>query len=234
MEFDEKKGATAKADERIEKPFDAETLREIVRKLVPQTAGNVISNYLSFPELPQMVEDGKASPTQAQEIEMVDLKDFDEPEEFQQVPLKTTGKQVSHQDDWSHQDLSKFKLDIPQENFNLEVDEADLTRTSIALSTGAADIALDDIESPSARSNSKKPASKEASFSSTFGSNDYSAVPSRLAPTTKSADVDRADQILREESRAVLEAIAWKVIPDLAERIVREEIQKLLKDAERI
>jgi hypothetical protein len=40
--------------------------------------------------------------------------------------------------------------------------------------------------------------------------------------------------ILREEARAVLTEVAWKLLPDICERVVREELQKLLKDAERL
>lgn len=245
MELDEKKAKSGQADARLEKPFDADTLRDIVKKLVPQTSGNVISNYLSFPELPPMVEENNPPPqepiqadAQAGEIELVELNDFEEPEDFQQIPLKQASKQTSQHEEWSHQDLSKFKLDLPQENFNFEVDEADLTRTSIALSSGAQDISLDEIDSPAPKkAPAKKPAQTEAAFTSTFGSSDYTASSRPHTMSTSAApvvDSHRAEQILREEVRSVIEAVAWKVIPDLAERIVREEIQKLLKDAERI
>ena len=47
-------------------------------------------------------------------------------------------------------------------------------------------------------------------------------------------DAQHAEEILRQEARRVLESIAWKMIPDIVERVVREELQKLLKDAERL
>lgn len=47
-------------------------------------------------------------------------------------------------------------------------------------------------------------------------------------------DAQHAEDILRQEARRVLENIAWKMIPDIVERVVREELQKLLKDAERL
>lgn len=241
MELDETKAKSAKAEGRLEKPFDADTLRDLVRKLVPQTSDNVIANYLSFPELPPMVEDEKPSPADAgNEIELVDLnqdlgQELDEPEEFQQVSLKQAGKQASKHDDWTHQDLSKFKIEIPQEDFNLDVDEADLTRTSIALSSGAEEISLDEIDSPNPTPTNKKPTSP---FSSTFSQSEFAAPQASGGKSNLGGvggvSAGRAEEILREEVRAVIENIAWKVIPDLAERIVREEIQKLLKDAERI
>ena len=62
MELDEAKAKLSKANRRLEKPFDAETLRTIVKELVPSTASNVISQYLTFPDLPPMIENEKRAP----------------------------------------------------------------------------------------------------------------------------------------------------------------------------
>jgi hypothetical protein len=44
----------------------------------------------------------------------------------------------------------------------------------------------------------------------------------------------RAEELLIQEARNVLENVAWKLLPEIVERVVREELQKLLKDAERL
>ena len=41
------------------------------------------------------------------------------------------------------------------------------------------------------------------------------------------------ENIFREEARAIIEKICWTLLPDIAERVVREEIKKLLQDAEK-
>lgn len=56
MELDEPRAQASKADRRLEKPFDADQLRALVRDLVPKLNENAISNFLSFPDLPEIVE----------------------------------------------------------------------------------------------------------------------------------------------------------------------------------
>ena len=50
------------------------------------------------------------------------------------------------------------------------------------------------------------------------------------------ADMQRIEQIVREEVqmvvREVAEKIAWEVIPELAENIIRKELDKVLKEME--
>jgi len=48
-----------------------------------------------------------------------------------------------------------------------------------------------------------------------------------ISATDDSAEVKPVDQA----SRAMIEKVCWEVIPPLAERIIREEIQKLLKES---
>lgn len=63
MELDGKKSAEAKADGQLEKPFDADQLRTLVKKLVPKLSSNAISSYLQFPPRPEF----EADETQSQE-----------------------------------------------------------------------------------------------------------------------------------------------------------------------
>ncbi len=56
MEVDEAKLNQAAPDARLEKPFDAEALRQLVQDLVPKTQSNPISSYLQFPKMPEFKE----------------------------------------------------------------------------------------------------------------------------------------------------------------------------------
>jgi CheY-like chemotaxis protein len=225
MELDETKARESKADHRLEKPFDADALRTIVKNLVPATQDNVISQFLTFPDLPAIIESEK--PAKKDNV----LFDLEEPEEFQAVPLPknkggTKKSPASAKDDWNHQDLSKYKIDLGASAADMgenqfRYDEADLTNTSIALSSGIEDISLDQIgEEPVAPTPQKKTVS--------------STSVRRATSLGSSVDPLHAEEILRQEARKVLETIAWKMIPDVVERVVREELQKLLKDAERL
>ncbi len=59
---------------------------------------------------------------------------------------------------------------------------------------------------------------------------------SNAQPNTQSKmdfDNNMMEKIIREEAREVIESICWKVIPDIAERVIREEINKILRETER-
>jgi two-component system cell cycle response regulator len=233
MELDEAKAKECKADRRLEKPFDADTLRGLVKDLVPQTNSNLISSYLSFPDLPPMVEDPKSAPVFAE---------AEEPEEFENVPLPSAKASIPQPtvsksaDNWARQDLSRFKIQLPKEDVFEAV--SDLTGSSIAISSeiggeeiSIVNVSLDEIDSlsmdeltppPKGQSAALLPGRSEQTSAAYSGTNLGS-----VAPNT-------AERVLREEARAVIESVAWKVLPEIVERVVREELQKLLKDAERL
>lgn len=255
MELDEGKAKLSKANRRLEKPFDAETLRSLVNELVPATASNAISQFLTFPDLPPMIEDGKKAPAEEPvDLELVSLKpksknqapatqDFEEPEEFQSIPLpkefrqdfarknstsparSAADKPTENSDSWSHQDLSRFRIELPKDD-DYSSDNEDFTNTSIALSSGIDEISLDEIDNPQPRSQRKSPPTQTKVTSKTFG--DYTGTNLNLPPPSQIEDA------IRQEARATIEAIAWKILPEIVERVVREELQKLLKDSERL
>jgi hypothetical protein len=52
--------------------------------------------------------------------------------------------------------------------------------------------------------------------------------------TTASKPMNAFDeQLLKEEVKQMAERICWQIIPDITEKIVREEIQKLLQGVEK-
>lgn len=251
MELDEAKAQECKAEGRLEKPFDAESLRNLVKDLVPNTKDNLISQFLTFPDLPSIIEDEK---NKAPAVSVADtlpasddgeaiLMNLEEPEEFQSVPLPKSRKESGSKpfaevskpamnDDWSHQDLSKFRIDLSQSELNSDpyaFDDTDLTKSSIALSSGMEEIALDEIGDGGPL--------PESSFTNKIKSEKSEKIKSDIPMTNDlkmSVDPMHAEEILRQEARKVLENIAWKLLPDVVERVVREELQKLLKDTERL
>ncbi|GIL16960.1 MAG: hypothetical protein BroJett040_07110 [Oligoflexia bacterium] len=246
MDIDEAKATQCKADRRLEKPFDADTLRSIVKELVPTTKGNVLSNYLSFPQMPEF-EEPKAQPsaqTKSTDLPVYEPStdstsyDLEEPEDFQQVPLPrvsqgpmsqaTPGQTTEESEPWSSNSLDRFRINIPKEDLSLDQSLVNFEDASIELSSGAGEIHLSDLDS-------QGPVRQTTgSFSQTAGTASHRHQPSTQSFSPASIDMERAEQILKEQVREVLQDIAWKIIPDIAERVVREEIEKLLKDAERL
>ena len=262
MDIDESRAVASRADRRLEKPFDAETLRGMVKDLVPFTKTNVLSDYLTFPRLPEIEDTPKkpdhpasesknvmANPTppvqtQAPSMtapsqpEFILAQEVDEPEDFTQVPLPknplikspesqtskgvkplmTTGLDLSG---WSTDNLDRFKIHIPTDDYHEESLE-DLKDSAIEL-TGMGEVALSQIDEGSKggtapRQNPPTPGPK-------LSQNPVGA---------SSLDPVALEDMVREQIRHVLTDIAWKIIPDVTERIVREELQKLLKDAEKL
>jgi two-component system cell cycle response regulator len=246
LEVDEKKAQASQANRRLEKPFDAETLRAIVKELVPAVNDNALSNYLSFPNLPDFVEKQQAPPAHfaaststpvTHDDHTVIMDDLDDPEDFSQVPLpnlyanrnSNENHTDTHTDNstepWKTDNLDRFKIQIPKDDYgNFEENFGNIEDASIVV-TGAGhgqqELHMSDLDDVVSTSNTKN-----RPISSTFESSSSHSSPS--------LDPAHAEHILREQVRAVLQEIAWKVIPDIAERIVREEIQKLLKDAEKL
>ncbi len=208
MEIDEEKMNASGASDRLEKPFDADTLRNLVKKWVPHLQTNAISNYLEFPPLPDFVEPPASFPVEASD-EISDDDQFakkspaafdeaDEPEEFQQIPLPRTHKndlalEAADSESWSHKDLSKFKIQMPGE------------------------------ENSGVSSISPPPHTSRSSSSLTFS-------PS---PSMPNLSKEVAEEILREKAQEMIQELAWKLLPDVIERVVREEIQKLLLESEK-
>lgn len=219
MEFDEQKAKDSGAEQRLEKPFDADHLRALVKDLVPRLSSNVVSNYLTFPPLPEFEEEpALETPVAGLEADGVDvgaplsqniyeIPEVDENDQFETVPLNMSAPAATRPDEsWSHKDLSSFI--IPTE---------DLSTPQIA-----SDGEFEEVTFTSTRANASKPLRSDTAAAPT---------PAPLGPLSATEEV-RAEQILREESRAVLERVAWQILPDICERVVKEELNRLLKNIE--
>ncbi|MEZ4873484.1 MAG: response regulator [Bdellovibrionales bacterium] len=57
MDLDEEKFKASAADGRIEKPFDVQSLRNLIQTHVPKTTKQTLSEYLSFPKMPEFDEE---------------------------------------------------------------------------------------------------------------------------------------------------------------------------------
>lgn len=250
MELDEAKAAACGADRRLEKPFDAEALRHLVKELVPKTAGNVISDYLTFPALPDFEEEPKlelpAEAAPATEAAVADptatagepvtgadiysIPEIGENEIPAEMPFGGAGggrpaaamaASPAGEESWSHQDLSKFKVDLSGDPaVDADVDDFAVARIQ---SEG---------EFEEVTFTSKKTAPSAVAPSA---GHPVPAAPAPRAAGSPASAMDEimAEKVLREEARAILERVVWQMLPDIAERVVREEIQKLLKDSER-
>lgn len=127
MDLDEAKFRASKAEAHLEKPFDTEQLRKLIRKLVPRTSTQSLSNYLEFPsssdtsgksaeppDLPEFTQAG-SSPTESdprkgtpgsqkdsswsmEQFEPMETPDLSQEDEFSEMNLQD-GRPAQSQDD---------------------------------------------------------------------------------------------------------------------------------------
>lgn len=250
MELDEQKFQHCKADARLEKPFDAETLRTLVKDLVQKTKTNPISDYLTFARLPEFEEPAAPSVPVDDSLEsenpfFTDSSEEEISDDFSSVPL--TAKSVSPlADAWSESSLKNIKDNNLQDEFsqigaqvNSEGDFDEITFIDIdngePITNETINRKLNQVKSPSPTV-PDVPKRKNPESPSHFSADAFSMSP----PTTKAKalqsqhlSLERQEEIFREEARAIAEKICWQILPELAERMVKDEINKLLKDVEK-
>jgi two-component system, cell cycle response regulator len=219
MDLDEAKVKLTRPDRRLEKPFDAEILRNLVRELVPSTQSNEIAQFLKFPKMPAFEEKAAAPPVGFAANSTPSHTIDDEPDEFEMSPPP----KVTDTEQWGQGGLNEFNNHFANglnlQNANLEplklnedVLNFDDAPVSILSAKGELqEIQLSDIEDSPAIG--VKYSSKNAQF--------------QIDPT-------HAQQLISEQARDVLQTVAWQILPDIIEKVVREEIQKLLKESERL
>jgi CheY-like chemotaxis protein len=252
MEIDEGRIVQCGANGRLEKPFDAEHLRNLVSSLVQKTETNPVSSFLNFPNMPEIEErpaDNRATLTEEElyaipeEDSGVHTQTSIPDEEFAAVPL-TMPKDLEDQEDgeWAHQDLNKFKIQIPPENESDDfaakfvIPQNEMDDVLVETTGDFEEISFDKNEAPAMKSVKDKMI--ETLTQTQSRPNVAAQAPARSATQPKTQqkmdiNADMVEKVLREEAREVLESICWKILPEIAERVVREEINKILRDAEK-
>jgi two-component system cell cycle response regulator len=229
MELDEDKLQASHADAKLEKPFDVAALRKLVAELVPRTKDQRLSQFLSFPKMPEIEE-----PKPAQVEEAAPQAD----EDFQQVPIpKMKGTQDKFRVNLKPEELAGDDLPVAFDSTNTgDVEDllggADDEEFAIRESTkkptpgvtakARSNVAVPEIAplDPSDELEVEMPVSQPAIPSPAKAS--ASAVPALTEA--------QLEKIIRAQSAEIIESVVWKVIPDLAAQIIERELNKLLKE----
>lgn len=258
MELDEAKAAQAQVDRRLEKPFDAEELRSLVQQLVPKTMTNPVSSYLQFPKLPEFNEEPNAAMPNAPAGHSPSpevMLDAELPSSPGEMPMEAGGYQGPSAggeesiygipeagegaagEGWAHQDLSKFRIDVPSEeapghggNQAFEkymIPAEELSHAHVESSGDFEEVSFEEVPLTGG--------AKSAPARGGTNPGIQRAAIEAAAPVSGGSATNQvlAEKILREEARAVLEKLCWQILPEIAERVVKEEINKLLKSAEK-
>lgn len=221
MELDANKAAFCQTDGRLEKPFETEQLRSLVQSLVPKLQSNPVSSFLKFPKLPEFTE-SRPPDESFQQIPLhrpqVEADQINTELSFKSQTLQDIGQEESS---WAKQDLNEFKLNIPLGD---PQNETSLNEFDPSYSSNLSTIELPSIE----KSINENPS--EASFEEIVYETPRSSYTKTGPAAPTALDLVLTEKILREEAQKMLENMIWKLLPDIAERVVREEINKLLQE----
>lgn len=257
LELDEDKFQVAKADAQLEKPFDVATLRKLVQTLVPKTKTQDLSQYLTLPPMPQDFIGELETPKPNREV-MADLggggaatatppvppsswdmdkfepiEKFASPEEsFREInlPKKQDPVMPPPSDDeilgdtpedsgdgqWVQTRLQRFQVNVPEED--IEVEDQELAVEYVVPddpSEPDLELELEEISEPA------PPPTP--------------AVAHQVAPAVPSGvelSAEKIEEIIRSQSRDLIESVVWKVVPDLAKQLIEKEIRRLLAEQE--
>ncbi len=211
MELDEKKLARSAPDEKLEKPFSAEQLQEIIGKFAPQNQ-NPVASFLSMPssekDEPVLPRDTTISHTEITNIKTPPAIPTPPP----LVSLDINAKETSDglDDDWQMTPLQE-KIAPSKEGTELSEDFS-----QVNLQQAATD--MDDLTSELSLND----------FPKETTSNNLQVAP----------DIEQKVQLLiskevQEQTQALIEETVMKIVPDIAEKLISQELNRLLKEVEK-
>lgn len=151
---------------------------------------------------------------------------------------------------WSHQDLSRFRIELPpvsveSEEFSLSFDLSEvetgiqggeflLNHTNTPATSQSLDQDGRELEDNDGAT--EIPLSIETPL--TIDSNPaIPTIPQATSPKTALTDfavpqleADRLEEIIRAQSREIIESVVRRIVPDIASELIKQEIQRLLED----
>lgn len=220
MGIDEGKAVASLANRRLEKPFEVETLRSIIQELVPKTINHPVSSFLNFDEIDSIRNYKKDPPQNQQNFTPPKIPNFNIPFQANDYVLDESVMP----DDFAHVPLHKaMPLPMPSLDDNPQINAADgpneeLIRAKHKASDNFEEIVFTDAEVEAADDLGMGMPKSQSEFSVPLLSN----IP---------LDAKTQEKIFREEVRVIAEKICWSLLPDITERVVREEIKKLLQES---
>lgn len=150
-------------------------------------------------------------------------------------------------DPWSHQDLSRFKLDLDTGDHSSDaapdvtIDFGDSENTPSLSEDSSVELELppadgQEMEMIDFSSSESAVAIEESELDEV----DLSPSPSTLSTDKKeellsheaipSLNADQLERIVRAQSREIIESVVRRIVPDLATQIIRAELERLLEE----
>ncbi len=221
LQIDRSQVEKVKADGTIEKPFDTETLQAIIEKQVPKLSHFPLKGLLTHPPLPDFTESEtfvRQKNSVKSEIQPLVVEEVDDDFSFQkprsQFPQDDSSRPnlPEVRDEWSTS--SPDEMIIETENFG-DFEEVTVINGKNHPTTPDLQKRIQD---------QVHTYLQDSPMTKTKANETYA--------NTKSLSAFD-EQLLKEEIKQMAERICWQIIPDITEKIVREELNKLLQGLEK-
>lgn len=243
MELDEDKFQASGANAHLEKPFDAKKLRELIQNLVPKTKTQPLSDFLTFPDMPEFEEKKKHQVEEAalpvnessskwnmEQFDAIEKMPLPGDEDFTEVNIPKNNQHVAQSDDdeiidiaeedddnqWVQKPISDYRLDIDPDS-----ESSDLV-----------DVNYEIPEETTTTSSIQNFSQEEAPDDDELTLETDPAIVTPTAVISSQLTQQRLEEIVRQEVRKIVDDVVWKVVPELAQQLIQKEINRLLTDEE--
>lgn len=212
MELDEEKANEALADARLEKPFDADTIRNMVNKLVKAkpilpaqpTSSTGPINIRDHLDL----DDTELEPTKIKPDLHLNLNnDQQQGEDFQQVNLGSLPEFAAPPTDSA--EMFEVSENVQLEDFDVEFKEPEAVQGTDFLLNATTDTKFKITPTKTIPANGGVVSVNGASLTQT-----------------------QLEELVKQQCHEIIEKMAWKMVPELSEKIIKDELQRLLKETD--
>lgn len=231
MELDEDKFQASQANEELEKPFDVAALRKLITDLVPRTKDQKLSQFLTFPKTNTEPE-APAAPA-------VDEAAVEAEDDFQQVSIPKIKGAEKYRLELKPEELDPqdipVEYEVPLEqsqpgddNFN-EMRDSGIGGSS---GTPGGTVILDEPDEDDFADSDviQMPIAKPHSPGENRTGPPESSTEDVTGVRTPSLSSEQLEKVIRAQSAEVIEAVVWKVVPELAKQIIERELNRLLQE----
>ena len=242
MEFNTTLATQAGYSDKLEKPFDTAALRKLVTKYYKETESHPLKGLLDFPSIPEFADDNSVD-EQYEQVQLQNNNTFENNQSFSSNSMmnkpgyggnKNTDTTI-HIETESHGDFEEVVLvqsnaKRSEDQYKISSQIKNYLESSPAALNKIEKHVQDEVTHQLNRQNSHQMSQPSQTLAPrpTYNNN-----PSTTSPS-QAAGVNRYDEnLVREEVRVMTEKICWQIIPDMAEKIIRAEIEKLLKNIEK-
>lgn len=157
-----------------------------------------------------------------------------------EIALMPESEEKSSEDEsdpWSHQDLSRFKLDLESVEETASSEEVELSVEFEEPTPAKAKEPFDLIRPTAAKPASEPPSAVELELNNLKTEEadtiDFSTPTAKISAAKggiPTLDADQLEKIVRAQSREIIETLVRRIVPDLATKIIRAELERLLEE----